>query len=138
MCAHGALAANSTSKLMVQNLLQLSMCFFMHVSEMEHSSSAITAYLQPPLHLMTESDNYMHTMADIVFPLVDIIYHYSIICLWKSLYCCITIIVFIYDMISSHTIQLCFTMHSMDDVFADHTPVHTFLSVCVCVSIEFN
>lgn len=76
MCAHGALAANSTSKLMVQNLLQLSMCFFMHVSEMEHSSSAITAYLQPPLHLMTESDNYMHTMADIVFPLVDIIYHY--------------------------------------------------------------
>lgn len=65
-------AASLTSKLMVQNLLQLSMHFFMHVPEIEHTSLATLGR-----RVQWQRDNYLHTMVDIVFPLHDIIYHYT-------------------------------------------------------------
>lgn len=44
----------------------------MHVSEIEHTSLATLGR-----RVQWQRDNYLHTMVDIVFPLHDIIHHYT-------------------------------------------------------------
>lgn len=77
-------------RLMLQNLLQLSMCFFMHVSEIKHS---LLVHVRLS-HVMAPIIICIHYIRHIVFPWNSTLFIIkSVICLWESLYC--SVIVFI-------------------------------------------